>query len=81
MQEGYIKMDGEYLLTENGYIEHGKFRFYYPDGSLESEGRYDRGVRVGIWKRFTPQGDPRTDRYYNPEGAALLRKALGIPEG
>ena len=77
----HIKMQGEYLQTESGFIEHGQFKFYYPNGQVESEGMYDRGVRVGTWKRYTFDGSSKPDRYYNPEGASNLRKALGIAAG
>ena len=46
-------------------------------GNVESEGEYEKGARVGYWKRYNPDGSEKTDRYYNPEGAAMLRKALG----
>jgi hypothetical protein len=69
---------GFYTAWEETFIEHGQFTFFYPSGQAESSGHYDRGVRVGTWKRYNPDGSERPERYYPPDGAANLRKALGI---
>lgn len=75
---GGILMEGIFVQWMDTYIEHGTFNFYHPNGALESTGRYERGVRVGIWKRFNEDGSSRSDRYYSEDGAATLRKVLGI---
>lgn len=73
---GNVKMEGTYILDGKDLIEHGRFIFYYGSGQIESNGYYERGIKVGTWKRFTMMGDPRTDRYYNPESAAFLRSVM-----
>lgn len=74
-------MSGTYVSWNDTYIEHGRFTYYYPDGTIECTGEYDRGVRSGIWKRFNPDGTSRQDRFYPPEGAAVLRRTMGIDKG
>ena len=73
---GAHKMAGAYLNTGEDMLEHGKFTFYYGNGQVESQGYYEQGIKVGTWKRFTLLGEPRTDRYYNPESVGLLRSAM-----
>lgn len=68
---------GEYAKFRDSYLENGKFTFYYKFGAKESEGLYEKGARVGTWKRYGPDGSEKTQRFYNPEGAAMLRKAMG----
>lgn len=68
---------GQYAKFGDRYLENGHFTFYYNMGNKESEGKYEKGARVGYWKRFNPDGSEKTQRFYNPEGAAMLRKVLG----
>jgi hypothetical protein len=68
---------GEYAKFNDRFLENGLFTFYFPYGQVESEGEYQKGARIGTWRRFNPDGSEKTSRYYNPEGAAMLRKALG----
>jgi len=75
------RMTGSYTPWNDTFIEHGRFTFFYPDGQIESTGEYDRGARSGIWKRFDPNGQPKQDRFYPPQGAAVLRRTLGIDKG
>ncbi|MEM9024161.1 MAG: hypothetical protein AAGB22_10490, partial [Bacteroidota bacterium] len=37
--------------TEGGFSEN-----LYPDGTLESEGRYNNGKAHGVWKFYYPNG-------------------------
>ena len=73
---GNLKMEGTYLFDGKQLVEHGKFVFYYGSGQVESNGYYERGIKVGTWKRYTMMGDARADRYYNPESAAFLRSVM-----
>jgi hypothetical protein len=68
---------GLYTKFGDKYLEDGSFTFYYKMGNKECEGDYEKGARVGHWKRYNPDGSEKPTRYYNPEGAAMLRKALG----
>jgi len=69
--------DGRYAIYNDRYLENGSFTFYYQDGAKESAGEYQKGVRTGNWKRYNYDGSEKTPRFYNDEGAAMLRKALG----
>ena len=73
---GATKMEGAYLNTGDDMLEHGKFTFYYGNGQVESQGYYEQGIKVGNWKRFTLLGEPRADRYYNPESVGFLRSVM-----
>ena len=71
-----IKAKGGYIRENKQFLQHGYFQFYYPDGETESEGNYDRGVKVGSWLRFTEDGTQKPDRYYDPKSAELVRSAM-----
>lgn len=73
---GNVKIIGTYVLTPNKLIEQGVFTFFYPDGSIESRGMYDKGVKVGNWERYTADGTRKPDRYYNPESVDLIRSVM-----
>lgn len=72
--DGNLKFTGSYLLTDDRLIEQGEFTFYYLNGSIESRGMYDHGVKVGVWERYASNGTRRPDRFYNPESAELIRQ-------
>lgn len=74
--KGNLKVQGAYLMSDGKLYENGKFTFYYANGQVESQGMYEMGVKVGSWKRFTADGDPRADRYYRPESAGLIRAVM-----
>lgn len=71
-----IKAKGRYVLVGKKYLEDGHFTFYFMNGQIESEGEYDRGVKVGYWKRFDQNGKRKSDRYYPAESADLIREAM-----
>lgn len=75
--EGNLKIEGAYLMDGGKFMENGEFTFYHPNGNIESKGMYSMGVKVGSWKRFTADGKPRADRYYNPESVELIRAVMG----
>ena len=68
-----LKVEGQYVERNGQYIEDGYFKYYFPNGSVESEGMYQAGVKVGNWKRFDFQGNRKQDRYY-PTSTANLRR-------
>jgi antitoxin component YwqK of YwqJK toxin-antitoxin module len=61
-----VPFTGEVVDTENGRIvgvsgyqdglEHGPQRWYFTDGTLESEGHYAMGTLVGEWRTWHPDG-------------------------
>jgi hypothetical protein len=79
--DGSVIFEGQYTPWKDTYIENGSFTFFYPDGKIESSGSYERGARTGVWKRYQPDGSARPNRFYPPEGAASLRRVLGIDQG
>ena len=73
---GNVKIIGTYLMTPTALLEQGTFTFYYPDGSIESRGKYEKGVKVGNLERYAPDGTRKPDRYYNPESVDLIRSVM-----
>jgi len=71
-----IKAKGRYVQRGKKYLEDGHFTFYYLKGQIESEGEYDRGVKVGYWERYDQNGKRKNARYYPAESAALIREAM-----
>ena len=35
---------------------HGKWKFYYPNGQLETVGKFDNGLRIGVWNYYHENG-------------------------
>ncbi len=60
---GNLRMKGSYL-DENLKVPHGEFTYYYANGNVESNGRYEKGWKTGIWNRFTEDGSPKAERVY-----------------
>lgn len=75
--KGKKKMEGNYFFKATEIIEHGKFTYYFPNGQIESKGMYEKGIKVGAWKRFTADGSSRADRFYDPSTADLIRNSMG----
>jgi antitoxin component YwqK of YwqJK toxin-antitoxin module len=73
-----LKVEGHYVERNGRYIEDGHFKYYFPNGSVESEGEYQAGVKIGHWKRFDFQGNRKPDRYYPPSSASMRRKSMNI---
>lgn len=72
-----LKFVGTYKFDGKKMVEHGEFVFYHGNGQVESRGRYEHGVKVGTWERFTSTGNRKADRYYDPEAAAVIRDVMG----
>jgi TonB family protein len=47
--------------------EHGEFKYFYANGVVESQGRYANGNKVGVWNRWSYDGNPKPDRQYAEE--------------
>ena len=51
-----------------GWIRHGPFFSYHPNGNLASEGTYVHGSEHGFWKDFHDDGSPAAEgNYFNGE--------------
>ena len=52
-----------------GDVEHGFWSYWYPNGALREQGRYDHGRREGIWQQWYPNGTPRSrgNRVWNAD--------------
>ena len=48
-----LAFKGEYI---NG-IPLGKHRYYYPNGKVKEEGKYDSGMKEGDWKKYNTEGE------------------------
>jgi hypothetical protein len=71
-KEGALRAIGHYMEIDLR-TPHGNFTYYYPDGSIESAGRYCAGVKCGVWQRFDPRGGMLSERVYDPSvGAEFL---------
>ena len=45
---------------------HGKWKFYYPTGQLQTVGKFDNGLRVGKWNYYHENGKKsQTSIYLN----------------
>jgi antitoxin component YwqK of YwqJK toxin-antitoxin module len=75
---GEIKAIGRYIKVNKRVLEDGHFVFYFANGQIESEGEFDRGVKVGNWKRYDPAGKRKSDRYYPVESANKIREAMEL---
>jgi antitoxin component YwqK of YwqJK toxin-antitoxin module len=50
---GAIKIEREMALdAEGNYVPHGAWRYYDEQGRLFIDGRFEKGQREGIWRRF-----------------------------
>ena len=75
---GKTAFKGEYLEDE----PNDKHVYYYPNGRKMLEGKYQLGVKVGDWKRYTDTGIlTLTIRYKNGVAQKLSgKKVLGNPD-
>lgn len=69
--KGVLKMKGAYT-DEALTTEHGEFTYYYPNGKIESRGRYTLGSKSGLWLRFHQNGQPKAERLYDNEVLATV---------
>lgn len=58
--EGVINKEGR----------HGKWKFYYANGALESIQNYEDGVRKGVYEKYFPNGDLEVKYEFNEEGVS-----------
>lgn len=75
--KGQLRMEGSYA-DSTLLIPHGTFRYYHPNGRLESEGEYVNGRKTGIWQCATASGERRPDRHYHGLAWDDLQIAVGL---
>jgi antitoxin component YwqK of YwqJK toxin-antitoxin module len=75
---GEVKATGRYIKVNKRLLEDGHFTYYFANGQVESEGEFDRGVKVGNWKRYDTAGKRKADRYYPVESANKIREAMEL---
>lgn len=73
-----IKASGGFVKVGKKYLEDGHFVYYHPNGKIESEGEYDKGIKVGYWKRYDANGTAKPDRYYPAESADKIRALMQL---
>ena len=56
-------MKGSALDAEGSRL-HGLSQWYFENGGIESEGYYKNGAKIGVWKRYNSNGDPKPDKTY-----------------
>lgn len=61
---GQLKMRGHYI-DDALEVPHGTFSYYYQNGQLESQGKFENGAKIGVWERFNPNGSAKAERYYS----------------
>ena len=47
------------MISSHEYIEgkfHGTWKFYFPNGQLETKGKFNNGVRIGKWNYYHENG-------------------------
>lgn len=59
-----ILMTG-FAFDKSGIRLNGNAKWYHENGNLESEGNYENGSKIGIWKRYDAAGNSRPDRIYS----------------
>ncbi len=56
-------------INKNGYPE-GTARYFYPDGRVKMDGKFENGIQTGIWREFSPDGRLLITREYDRYGKA-----------
>lgn len=64
--DGTLKAQGRYA-DQAFRVPDGHFKFFHPNGKLESEGDYAMGNKDGIWVRKDQWGRPLAEKVYNAE--------------
>ena len=52
-------------------VDYGKWVFYYPDGKIETKGRFKNGKRVGKWKYYHSNGKIKQISKYSANGEKI----------
>ena len=59
-----LLMNGSALDAE-GIKLNGWSQWYHENGLIESEGFYENGAKIGIWKRYHSNGESKPDKMYS----------------
>ena len=73
--DGHLIAEGQFLDARLQEM-HGAFVFYYPDGQVESQGRYEHGHKSGVWQRFDAGGRPLAERIYDPRAMERIDRSV-----
>ena len=57
--------NGNLKFEQNLKNRKGKYRGYYPNGQLESEGEVFQGDEIGLWKYYNEEGNLLKTEYKN----------------
>lgn len=52
-------------MDEAGIQLHGWSQWFHQNGLVESEGFYENGVKIGVWKRYNTNGEPKPEKMYS----------------
>ncbi|RDV15614.1 hypothetical protein DXT99_09020 [Pontibacter diazotrophicus] len=65
------------MLARGHYNERGEkwatWSFYYPNGQLDCQGKFDRWKLVGEWRFWWPDGKPMMEVYYGQDYDLIMR--------
>lgn len=72
------------IMSDDSYMNDGAYLEYYPDGQKFCDGKYEKGVMVGEWKYWHPNGQIcKTIAFKDgkPDGKIEVLRADGTLEG
>jgi len=49
-------------------VDYGKWVFYFPNGKIETKGKFRNGLRVGKWKYYYESGSLKQISSYSKDG-------------
>lgn len=75
LREGRLQMKG-YYKDADCKIAHGEFKWYHPNGYLQTAGNYTNNKRSGVWLSFHENGMMSDSVFYNENGG-IVGKRLG----
>ena len=52
-------------MDKEGIRLNGWSQWYHINGLIESEGFYENGAKIGVWKRYKTNGEPKADKMYS----------------
>lgn len=74
--DGTLKSKGEYLLGTS--IRTGKWKNYFPNGRVESEGEYENDSKIGEWIFYHETGNFKCSKIF--KNGRQLKKVVGADE-
>lgn len=55
-ESGGKKAEGSFVSVGGEAVRNGSWIFYHPNGALQSEGKFNRGKKVGRWTEYNKLG-------------------------